>query len=262
MASITGSINTGSGKCSKPKGEYCRLHNPAPTSGTSAPTLNFANMTPEKIFASLDKKPNLASRMIPPVLDPRLGELDGELREARTNLYDYAQSKGIDIPDIGYYTHGSDYEIDPKLKNLESTMYEKIGEWDDLNDTREIVMKSYMNKMLRVEFPDKSEQEAAKIAVCARFAADDVLGNEDEPSVIAEAGYTPQEFFKKVNEPNFSRRLENIEKAYMKTAHNGKIPNGLMASIREMRKRRETSGPNDYQKEEDFNISLRANRTS
>jgi hypothetical protein len=259
---MTSSTNASSGKCSKPKGEYCRLHNPAPSSGASAPTPNFANMTPEKIFASLDKKPNLASGMIPPVLNPRLRELDGELREARTNLYDYAQSKGIDIPDIGYYTHGSDSEIDPKLKDLENTMHERMSEWDDLSENRELVMKSYMNKMLRAEFPDKYEQEAAKIAVCARFAADDVLGNEDEPSVIAEAGYTPQDFFKRVNEPNFSRRLENIEKAYIKTAHDGKIPSGLMASIREMRKRRETSGPNDYQKEEDFNISLRANRAS
>ena len=259
MASITGSINAGSGKCSKPKGEYCRLHNPAPTSGTSAPTLNFANMTPEKIFASLDKKPNLASGMIPPVMDLRLKQLDNELRVARTNLYDEARNKGIDIPDIGYYTHGA--EVDPKLKSLEVNMHNKINEWDDLINTRELVMKSYMDKMLKAEFPDRYERETAKLAVCARFAADDVLGNEDEPSVIAEHGYTPQEFFKKVNAPSFSRRLENVEEAYIKAANNGKIPSGLMASIREMRKRRETRGPNDYEKEEDFNISLRANNT-
>jgi len=239
-----------SGKCSKPKGEYCRLHNPAP---------RFAGMTPEAMFDSImPKAVNNASRITPPVLGAKLDEIDVEYKKAREELYTYAREHKIDIPNIGYYTSKYDTDLyDAKLAELDQNYYELGYAWDETMQNRVIVMNRYMDKMLHAEFPNKEDQAVAKIAVFGRFTAAEAF-NDSEPTPIEELGYTQQEFFRTVNEPSFSARIENIEKAYIAVSYDNKAPEKLFDALKDMRKRRETKGPDEFEKEEDYVTFIQA----
>ena len=239
-----------SGKCSKPKGEYCRLHNPAP---------RFAGMTPEAMFDSImPKAVNNAGRITPPVLGSKLDAIDVEYKAAREALYTYARENKIDIPNIGYYTSKQDLDLyDPKLAALDQEYYELGYAWDETMQNRVVVMNRYMGKMIDAEFPNQEEKAVAKLAVLGRYTAAEAF-HDNEPTPIEELGYTQQEFFKTINEPSFSARIENIEKAYIAVSYDNKAPESLFSGLNEMRKRRETKGPDEFQKEEDYVTFIQA----
>jgi len=196
-------------KCSKPAGEYCRIHNPAP---------RFVNMSPEQVFdKAIPRDINLAATITPPLLDDHLEAIDADLTASRRALHNYAKSKGIAISDIHLYVYGEGDEEDSDLKFLNDDYHENVYAWDDAMETRNLILNRYMNKMIDAEFPSAEQAKIAKAAAFAKFSSGEDERDEDNPQIEA-TGLTRKEFHAAINESSFKSRLRNVEKAWISTA--------------------------------------------
>lgn len=201
-------------KCSKPQGQYCRIHNPAP---------RFANATPESVFDSVfPKHPNLAQTVIPPVLGTKMEDIDKEWRQAKKNLYSYAEENNIHPATIMEHVYGW-YGLNPdeELASLNKKYQETQNMYDEEIKNREIVLTRYLNKLVESEFSDPIDQKIAKTAVLCRFT----VGEDEEDGdyefsetgnvQIEKIGVSRETFYQTINEEHFAKKLTNIEKAYI-----------------------------------------------
>lgn len=273
MANATGNKT----KCSKKNGEFCRIHNPAPLTSTPSTSAKETFLSEFGVnLAAQVTPPNTGENMQQEYFelkarheaDPGNMEVHDDfydlqrnfgstltgnniLREkvlaARQALYDHAATKNIDIPDINLYVYGDSYagvEPDPEIVALDKEYNETMYDYEDASETRETILRAYLSNIVAKEFPDSKHASIAHFAALNRYSH---MEYEDTPEQMEKTyngyGFTRQAFFEGiVNDSNWTRKIRNIEEAYL-TAATGKKPTKKVldgfAKERELRAKQE-----------------------
>lgn len=268
-------------KCSKPKNEFCRIHNPAPKSSPQEVSKN-SQESKEAFLSSFGV--NLAAQVTPPVeaeqalvkvkaaeqahnQNPKDNEaryqyfaakqdyartlegvkdLQRRTVEARDALYAAGKARGIHPADLTMYVFGYAEGIAPveELVKLDKEYNYLAMEFNEASEARSRKLSQYKKDMLTAEFPDPEENKIADFAALNRFTfyeAEDSEAQMDE--TYKTFGYTRKEFFEHTNTPEFSRKLRNVEEAYIKVASGNKASKETLNKMQAERKLRIDNSP-------------------
>jgi len=213
-------------RCSKPAGEYCRIHNPAP---------RFSGMSPDQIFDSVLPPQDRASQVKKPYRAKEIITLTKELDETRKALWSKAEKLGISIPDIGYFVHKDN--PDSELVALYVNEDYLISELDASMHYHSSKMHMYLTEMIHAEFTgDKKAQAIAQSAALARYGTPQDDYKPDSFENYRDLGITREEFFTEINKPIFSRKIRNIEKGYLTVVIGKEPPKGHLDRLAKLRK--------------------------
>lgn len=247
-------------KCSKPAGQYCRIHNPAPAQRYDKKTFlsNFGINLAAKV-----KKPATGGEFFDKLATLPEGEeydkarsafeatpdglktLREEVISARKNLYDTAEQYNIPAEDVYGHVHGNYVTVGtPEVVKAFQKFFTAEQLFTYADDQYMINMREYRKKLVKAEFETKKDREDADFAIINRHAFMETTDDEEQMvKMYNSLGHSRETFFTKVSEPLFASKLRNIERLYLEAATGSSPSETTLDTFAAERKYRVTNVP-------------------
>lgn len=204
----------------------CRAKNP------STCRFHGANrLAPQESKAAYKEVANLSAKLRHPSViknTEQFLEIREQLKEAEAN---YSITKD------GYTKLQQDWE-DATEANIHSpseanamNQFKAANAYFSATSSRQSILEEYSTALVETKFEDKTDRAVADFAMLNKFAqfeAEDELEGE-----LGQAGINREAFYSKIQEPEFSKKLTEVESKFAQTVHETKDPEKLKSSANE-----------------------------